>query len=118
MLAVDVSSRESVRALLQTAGALGGVTGIIHAAGISPSQASPAAILSVDLYGTAVVLEEFGDIIASGGSCVVIASMCGHRLPALIAEQNEALATTPGHELLALPMLRSDQVTDAREPHR
>jgi NAD(P)-dependent dehydrogenase (short-subunit alcohol dehydrogenase family) len=110
---VDVSSRGSLRALIQTATALGNVTGVIHSAGVSPSQASPATILSVDLYGTALVLEEFGNIVAPGGSCVVISSMSGHRLPALTAEQNKALATTPADELLALPMLRPDQAMDS-----
>ena len=66
--AVDVSSRDSVHALVETATALGDVTGVIHAAGVSPSQASPQTILHVDLYGTALVLEEFGNVIAAGGS--------------------------------------------------
>lgn len=70
--AVDVSSRESVHALVETSTAFGDVTGVIHAAGVSPSQASPATILAVDLYGTAVVLEEFGNVIAPGGAAVVI----------------------------------------------
>lgn len=89
------------------------MTGVIHAAGVSPSQASPATILAVDLYGTALVLEEFGNVIARGGSCLVIASMSGHRLPALTAEQDKALATTPTDDLLALAMLQPDQVTDS-----
>jgi NAD(P)-dependent dehydrogenase (short-subunit alcohol dehydrogenase family) len=110
---VDVSSRESVHALVGTATGLGDITGLIHAAGISPSQASPAAILAVDLYGTAIVLEEFGNVIARGGSGVVIASQSGHRLGALTPDQNTALATTPADELLKLPMLRPDQVTDS-----
>ena len=109
---VDVSSRQSVHALVQTALSLGDVTGVIHAAGVSPSQASPETILAVDLYGTAVVLEEFGSVIARGGAAVVIASQSGHRLPALTAEQNAALATTPADELLSLPMLQPDRVTD------
>jgi NAD(P)-dependent dehydrogenase (short-subunit alcohol dehydrogenase family) len=108
-----VSSRDSVHALVQAATALGGVTGIVHAAGVSPSQASPATILSVDLYGTALVLEEFGNVIASGGAGVVIASQSGHRLGALSAEADAALATTPTEELLALPMLQPDRVTDS-----
>ena len=103
---VDVSSRESVQALVKTATALGDITGVIHAAGVTPSQAPVATILQVDLYGTALVLEEFGNVIAAGGSGIVIASQSGHRLPALSAEQNKALATTPVEELLALPMLR------------
>ena len=109
---VDVSSRESIQALVRTASALGDITGVIHAAGVSPSQAPVATILRVDLYGTAVVLEEFGNVIAAGGSAVVIASQSGHRLPALSAEQNKALATTPADDLLALPMLQADQVSD------
>ena len=109
---VDVSSRESVHKLLENATGLGPITGVIHAAGVSPSQASPATILKVDLYGTAVVLEAFGNVIAQGGSAVVIASQSGHRLPALTPEQNKALATTPAEQLLALPMLQPDRVTD------
>jgi len=109
---VDVSSRPSVHALVETATKIGTITGVIHAAGLSPTQASPAAILRVDLYGTALVLEKFGNVIASGGAGVVIASMSGHRLPSLTPEQDKALATTPTEELLALPMLQPDQVTD------
>jgi NAD(P)-dependent dehydrogenase (short-subunit alcohol dehydrogenase family) len=110
---VDVSSRTSVHALVETAAAIGTITGVIHAAGVSPTQASPATILKVDLYGTALVLEEFGNVIASNGAGVVIASQSGHRLPALTPEQNKALATTPADELLALPMLQPDQMTDS-----
>jgi NAD(P)-dependent dehydrogenase (short-subunit alcohol dehydrogenase family) len=109
---VDVSSRSSVHALVETATAIGPVTGVIHAAGVSPSQASPEMILKVDLYGTALVLEEFGNVIARGGSAVVIASQSGHRLGALSAEQNKALATTPVDELLDLPFLQLEQITD------
>jgi NAD(P)-dependent dehydrogenase (short-subunit alcohol dehydrogenase family) len=109
---VDVSSRESVHALVEKAASLGDVIGVIHAAGVSPTQASPATILRVDLYGTALVLEEFGNVIVRGGAGIVIASQSGHRLPALTSEQNHALATTPADELLALPMLQPDQVTD------
>ena len=110
---VDVSSRKSVHALVESATEIGTITGLIHAAGVSPSQASPATILNVDLYGTALVLEEIGNVIARGGAGVVIASMSGHRLGALTAEQDKALATTPADELLALPMLQLDQVTDS-----
>jgi NAD(P)-dependent dehydrogenase (short-subunit alcohol dehydrogenase family) len=110
---VDVSSRSSVHALVKLAMSLGEVTGVIHAAGVSPSQASPETILKVDLYGTALVLEEFGNVIARGGAGVVIASQSGHRLPALTAEQNALLAKTPVEELLALPMLQPDQVKDS-----
>jgi len=109
---VDVSSRTSVKTLVETARSLGDVVGVIHAAGVSPSQASPETILKVDLYGTALVLEEFGNVIANGGSCVVIASQSGHRLPPLSFEQNKALATTPVDELLKLPFLQPDQVKD------
>jgi NAD(P)-dependent dehydrogenase (short-subunit alcohol dehydrogenase family) len=110
---VDASSREAVHALVETATDLGDVTGLIHAAGVSPTQASPATILKVDLYGTALVLQEFGSVIARGGAGVVIASQSGHRLPSLAVEQNRALATTPVEELLSLPFLQPDQVTDS-----
>jgi len=110
---IDVSSRESVHKLVEAARALGEVTGVIHAAGVSPSQASPATILAVDLYGTALVLEEFGNVISRGGAGVVIASQSGHRLGALTPEQNAALALTPADQLLSLPMLQPDQVKDS-----
>ena len=109
---VDVVLARVGHALVETATGLGDVTGVIHAAGVSPSQAPPATILAVDLYGTALVLEEFGNVIAAGRR------RRGHRLAvrppaaALTADQDEALATTPADELLALPILRPDQVTD------
>ena len=110
---VDVSSRESIQALVKIATMLGSVKGVIHSAGVSPSQASPETILHVDLYGTAVVLEEFGQVIAEDGSGIVIASQSGHRLPPLSVEQNEALATTPSEELLSLPFLQKGNITDS-----
>jgi len=110
---VDVSSRASVHGLVETATALGEVFGLIHAAGVSPSQASPETILKVDLYGTALVLEEFGNVIARGGAGVVIASQSGHRLGPLSVEQNAALATTSVEELLNLPMVQPGQVKDS-----
>ena len=110
---VDVSSRVSVHTLVEAATKLGEVSGVIHAAGVSPSQASPETILKVDLYGTALVLEEFGGVIARGGAGVVIASQSGHRLPPLSTEQNALLATTPVEELLRLPMLQPDQIKDS-----
>ena len=110
---VDVSSRKAVHALTETATALGDITGLIHAAGVSPSQASPATILKVDLYGTALVLEEFGNVIARNGAGVVIASQSGHRLGPLSVEQSNALATAPVEELLHLPFLQPDQVKDS-----
>ncbi|MCO7612815.1 SDR family oxidoreductase [Pseudomonas chlororaphis] len=109
---VDVASRESVQALVHRATALGEICGVIHAAGVSPSQAPVASILRVDLYGTALVLEEFGKVITQGGSAIVIASQSGHRLPALSAEQNRALATTAVDQLLALPMLQPEHIRD------
>jgi len=110
---VDASSRDAVQALVETAMENGGITGLIHAAGVSPSQASLETILKVDLYGTALVLEEFGNVIASGGAGVVIASQSGHRLPPLTVEQNKALATTPVEELLSLPFLQPGRIKDS-----
>lgn len=109
----DISSRESIHSLVEKATGIGNVTGIILAAGVSPSQASPATILKVDLYGTALVLEEFGNVIAAGGNGIVISSQSGHRLPGLTVEQNKALATTPVEDLLDLEMLRPENLTDS-----
>jgi NAD(P)-dependent dehydrogenase (short-subunit alcohol dehydrogenase family) len=110
---VDVSLRASVEALVATATDIGEISGLIHAAGVSPTQASPQTILKVDLYGTALVLEQFGNVIARGGAGVVIASQSGHRLAPLSVERNAALATTPVDELLKLPMLQPEQMKDS-----
>ena len=111
--AIDVSSRGDVEALVRQATSLGEVTRLVHAAGVSPSQASPETVLKVDLYGTAMLLNAFGNIIASGGSGVVIASQSGHRLPPLAAHENTALATAPVEELLGLPFLQPEHVKDS-----
>lgn len=112
-VAVDVASRASIQAVVEHATARGEIKGLIHAAGVSPSQALPRTILEVDLYGTAVVLEEFGSVIAAGGSGVVIASQSGHRLGALSPDDNAALALTPTEQLLSLPMLQPERITDS-----
>lgn len=110
---VDISSRESIEALVAKATSLGEVHGLVHAAGVSPSQASPETILKVDLYGTAVILEAFGKVVAQGGSGVVIASQSGHRLPPLSTDDSKALATAPVEDLLKLPLLQPGQVKDS-----
>jgi len=110
--AVNVASRESVQALVKTATGLGPITGLVHAAGVSPSQAPIETILRVDLYGTALVLEQLGEVIAPGGAGVVISSQSGHRLPALTPEQDKALATTPVDDLLKLDLVQPGQVRD------
>ena len=103
----DLSSKEDILQLVEFATSKGEVTNVVNAAGVSPSQAPVEEILRVDLYGTSVLLEEFGKVIAEGGSGVIISSQSGHRLPALSEEQNEALATTPVEELLELPFLKA-----------
>jgi len=105
---VDVSSRESVHALAEKAAELGNVTQVVHTAGVSPVQAPAATILAVDLLGTALVLEEFGRVIAPGGAGIVISSMAGHMVPRLDPEQEQALAHTPTDDLLDLPFLNPE----------
>jgi NAD(P)-dependent dehydrogenase (short-subunit alcohol dehydrogenase family) len=104
---VDVSSPESVHALAQFAASLGNVAQLAHTAGLSPAQASAQAIMAVDLLGTALVLQEFGEIIAPGGAGVVIASMAGHLIPPQAPECEKALAHSPPMELLELDFIQS-----------
>jgi NAD(P)-dependent dehydrogenase (short-subunit alcohol dehydrogenase family) len=115
-VAVDISSRESILNLAEHAQKFGAIKNVINAAGVSPSQAPVSAILKVDLYGTAVLLEEFGKIISDGGSGVIISSQSGHRLPALPEEQNTALATSPTEELLNLQFLK--EITDTLKAYQ
>ncbi len=110
---VDVSSRESVRSLVDAAQKLGSVVNVVNTAGLSPNMAPVDRVLAVDLYGAAVVFEEFERVIAPGGAGLIISSMAGHMLPALTAEQDHALAFTPADDLLALPFLQLDAVPNS-----
>lgn len=111
-MAADFSSRESILSVINEARKYGAVKYLVNAAGVSPSQASIETILNVDLYGTAVLLEEVGKVIAEGGCGVTISSQSGHRMPALTPEEDRALATTPTDELLSLSLLQPGNVRD------
>ena len=106
----DLGSRDDILAVIEHAQQFGSITNVICAGGVSPSQAPIAEILRVDLYGSSVLLEEFGKVIALGGSGVVVSSQSGHRLPALTQEQNWALAMTPTEELLDLDFLSEEAI--------
>ena len=107
---MDLASQESILKMIDIAKGYGPITNLINGAGVSPSQASIQTILNVDLYGTAVLLEEVGKVIARGGSGVTISSQSGWRMPQLSANQNRQLAMTPVEELLDLDFLQEDQI--------
>lgn len=109
---MDLSNRASIQNLIVEAQTYGEITMMVNAAGVSPSQAPIEAILNVDLYGTAVLLEEVGKVIAPGGVGVTISSQSGHRMPALTPEEDEQLACTASEELLELELLRPENITD------
>ena len=109
---MDMSSRTSIQAMVQKATEYGEVKYLICGAGVSPSQAPIEVILQVDLYGTAVLMEEVGKVIAKGGAGVIISSQSGHRLPALTPEQDRALAMTPTEDLLKLDFLQPEKIKD------
>ncbi len=109
---MDLSSRESIKRLIAKAQECGDISMLVNAAGVSPSQAPVEAILKVDLYGTAVLLEEVGKVIRAGGTGVTISSQSGHRMPALTPEEDELLACTPAEELLELDLLRPENIRD------
>lgn len=108
----DISSRESILNLIAEGKKYGEITALINAAGVSPSQAPIEMILKVDLYGTAVLLEEVGKVIAPRGVGVTISSQSGHRMPQLGTEIDEQLATTPTEELLSLEVLQPENIRD------
>lgn len=108
--AVDVTSRESVNALAATAAAVGSVMQVVNTAGLSPNMAPIEGVLKVDLYGAAVVVDEFGEVIAPGGAGLIISSMAGHMMPVLPPEQDQALRHTPSDDLLALPFLQAEVI--------
>ena len=109
---MDLSSRESILNLIAEARKYGPITKLVNGAGVSPSQAPIEAILKVDLYGTAVLLEEVGKVIAPGGAGVTISSQSGWRMPALTAQEDELLATPPTEELLGLEILQPENIRD------
>lgn len=109
---MDLSSRDSIKALITQAQQYGDITMLVNAAGVSPSQAPIEAILKVDLYGTAALLEEVGNVIKAGGVGVTISSQSGHRMPALTPQEDELLAVTPAEELLNLEMLQPQNIRD------
>lgn len=109
---MDLSSRDSILGLIEKAKEYGEISMLVNAAGVSPSQASIETILRVDLYGTAVLLEEVGKIIKKGGVGVTISSQSGHRMPALSAEADAQLAITPTEELLDLEILKPENIRD------
>lgn len=108
----DLSDRASIQALIARAQKYGDIKMLVNAAGVSPSQAPISAILKVDLYGTAMLLEEVGNVIVPGGVGVTISSQSGWRMPALTQQQDLALATTPTEELLSLDFLQPEAITD------
>lgn len=109
---MDLSSRESILSLIAEARKYGEISMLVNAAGVSPSQASIETILKVDLYGTAVLLEEVGKVIKEGGVGVTISSQSGYRMPALAADEDEQLACTPTEELLSLGILQPQNIRD------
>lgn len=109
---MDLSSKTSILNLIAEARKYGEISMLVNAAGVSPSQASIETILKVDLYGTAVLLEEVGKVIKEGGVGVTISSQSGHRMPALTAGEDELLATTPTEELLSLDILQPQNILD------
>jgi len=109
---MDLSDRASIKAMISKAQEYGEIKYMVNGAGISPSQAPIEAVLKVDLYGTAVLLEEVGKVIAEGGSGVTISSQSGWRMPQLTPEQDRLLATTPTEELLSLEILQPENIKD------
>lgn len=108
----DISSRESILNLIKKGQEYGEIAMLINSAGVSPSQAPIERILHVDLYGTAVLLEEVGKVIKKGGTGVTISSQSGHRMEQLGAVIDEQLATTPTEELLNLDVLQPENIKD------
>lgn len=109
---VDLSSRDDIKSFIAEGQKYGDIKMLVNSAGVSPSQASIEQILKVDLYGTAVLLEEVCKVIADRGVGVTISSQSGKRMPQLTAKQDEQLACTPTEELLSLDILNPDNIKD------
>lgn len=115
---MDLASRDSIKETIKFATTFGKIKALVNGAGLSPSQAKTEDILKVDLYGTAVLLEEVGKVIAKGGVGITISSQSGHRLHALTTEQDRQLATTPTSKLLQLPILQPENIADTLQAYQ
>lgn len=115
---MDLASRDSIKETIKFATTFGEIKALINGAGLSPSQAKTEDILKVDLYGTAVLLEEVGKVIAKGGVGITISSQSGHRLHALTTEQDRQLATTPTSKILQLPILQPENIADTLQAYQ
>lgn len=115
---MDLASRDSIKETIKFASTFGKIKALVNGAGLSPSQAKTEDILKVDLYGTAVLLEEVGKVIAKGGVGITISSQSGHRLHALTTEQDRQLATTPTSKLLQLPILQPENIADTLQAYQ
>lgn len=115
---MDLASRDSIKETIKFATTFGEIKALVNGAGLSPSQAKTEDILKVDLYGTAVLLEEVGKVIAKGGVGITISSQSGHRLHALTTEQDRQLATTPTSKLLQLPILQPENIADTLQAYQ
>lgn len=109
---MDISDRSSIKALIEKGLGYGNIKMLVNAAGVSPSQASIETILKVDLYGTAVLLEEVGKVISEGGVGVTISSQSGKRMPQLTAEEDALIACTETEKLLELDILKPENIRD------
>lgn len=115
---MDLASRDSIKETIKFASTFGEIKALVNGAGLSPSQAKTEDILKVDLYGTAVLLEEVGKVIAKGGAGITISSQSGHRLHALTTEQDRQLATTPTSKLLQLPILQPENIANTLQAYQ
>lgn len=115
---MDLASRDSIKETIKFASTFGEIKALVNGAGLSPSQAKTEDILKVDLYGTAVLLEEVSKVIAKGGVGITISSQSGHRLHALTTEQDRQLATTPTSKLLQLPILQPENIADTLQAYQ
>ncbi|QYN59012.1 SDR family oxidoreductase [Lactobacillus panisapium] len=115
---MDLASRDSIQETIKFATTFGEIKALVNGAGLSPSQAKTEDILKVDLYGTAVLLEEVGKVIAKGGVGITISSQSGHRLHALTTEQDRQLATTPTSKILQLPILQPENIADTLQAYQ
>lgn len=109
---MDISSRKSILSIIKKAKEYSEIKYLVNGAGVSPSQASVEVILKVDLYGTAILLEEVKKVISNGGAGVTISSQSGWRIPQLTPEQDRQLAMTPTEELLSLDILKPENIRD------
>ena len=95
--ALDVKDRDGVARLAARAGGLGPLRAVAHAAGVSPTMADWREVLTVDLVGTALLVDALRPLAGDGTAIVCFASISASLAIPDVAQPGDAALDEPLH---------------------